>query len=74
MKENGGNESRCSSGVKVVQVQWQHVNECRGRREEGRQDGEGEGREGRKKGMERKGRRMKEMAARAMECACAVRG
>ena len=43
MKENGGNESRCGSGVKVVRAQWQHVNECRGRREEGRQDGEGEG-------------------------------
>ena len=28
-------------GVKVVQAQWQRVSECKGRREEGRQDGEG---------------------------------
>ena len=66
MKVNRGNESRYGNGVKVVQAQWQHVNECKGKREGGRQDGEGEGNEGRKKGKKRKGRRMKEMAERAV--------
>ena len=67
MKENGGNESRCDSGVKVVKVQWQRINDCWGRREKGGQDGEGEGKEERKKGKKRKQRRMKEMARRAVQ-------